>query len=317
MPLPKIAITIGDPAGIGPEVAVKAVSDRAVAKACEPLVIGHGPAMERYGLRLPKDVKLIDLPFDVEKAVPGRNSATSGRASFEFINHAVELIKNSQADALVTAPVSKAALMLAGVPYPGHTELLAALTGAKKCAMLMTAGKVRTVMVTRHLPVSEISKNINMENVMDTVELAAGLLAKGYGVKSPRIAVFALNPHGGESGMLGREEGMVIAPAVRALKEKGYDVTGPLPADSAWVKLLKGDFELGAAMYHDQAMIGLKCVAPGKVVNVTAGLPFVRTSPGHGTGFDIAGKNAADPGPMIEAILTAARLVNGHTDIQA
>jgi 4-hydroxythreonine-4-phosphate dehydrogenase len=309
MPLPKIAITIGDPAGIGPEVAVKAVSSRTVRNICEPLVIGYKPLLERCGLKLPSGVNLIDIPFDIDKAVTGRNSATSGRASFEFINHAVELIKDSRAAALVTAPISKAALMLAGVPYPGHTELLAALTGAKKCAMLMTAGKVRTVMVTRHLPVSDVSKNLSIENISDTILLAAGLLEKGCKLKTPRIVVFALNPHGGESGMLGREEGAVITPAVRALKEKGLDITGPLPADSAWVKLLRGDFDLGVAMYHDQAMIGLKCFAPGKVVNITAGLPFVRTSPGHGTGFDIAGKNTADPEPMIEAIKTAVELL--------
>jgi 4-hydroxythreonine-4-phosphate dehydrogenase len=310
MSLPKIAITIGDPSGIGPEVTAKAVSSQSVRRICIPLIIGSRAVFSgRPGVKLPKDVRFIDIPADLDKCIPGRSSATSGRAAYEYISQAVETIKNKEAASLVTAPISKAAFMLAGVPYTGHTELLAALTGVKRCAMLMVSGDFRTVMVTRHLPLAEVSKNLSIEKISEAVTLAEGLLKTGYKIKKPKILVFALNPHAGESGMLGREENGIIAPAVRYLREKGMDITGPVPADSAWIRILRGEFDLGAAMYHDPAMIGLKCAAPGKVVNITAGLPFIRTSPGHGTGFDIAGKNIADAGPMIEAIKTAVNLI--------
>lgn len=311
--LPKIVITIGDPSGIGPEVTAKALADPSVKKICRPLVIGSGVffngVLWAEGLSAVRSSgDFIDIPADGSKVISGRNTAAAGKLSYEYILKAVELIKSGRADAMVTAPISKAALMLAGVPYSGHTELLAALSGTASFVMMMTAEKVRTAMVTRHMPVVETGKNLTIDGIMETVQVSWEFLKTKYKIPDPRIAVSALNPHAGEGGILGKEENAVITPAVRALKAKGVDVTGPLPADSLWVKLNKKEFDLGVFMYHDQVMIGLKCINPGKVVNITAGLPFIRTSPGHGTGFDIAGKHCADPTSMIEAIKTATAL---------
>lgn len=311
MPLPRIVVTIGDPAGIGPEVTYKALSDPSIKKICRPLVIGSGIFFPAGIPKILGKNDFMDMPVDGSKVMQGRNSATSGRASYEYVLAAVEMIKDGRADALVTAPISKAALMLAGVPYSGHTELLGALTGSGKFVMMMAAGSVRAAMVTRHMPVAETGKALTIESICDTVLVSVRFLEEKYGVKNLRAAVSALNPHAGEGGILGKEENAVIAPAVRLLKEKGVLAEGPVPADSLWAKLLKKEFDLGVFMYHDQVMIGLKASAPDKIVNITAGLPFIRTSPGHGTGFDIAGKNCADPRPMIEAIKTAVQLVKG------
>ncbi|MFH1368425.1 MAG: 4-hydroxythreonine-4-phosphate dehydrogenase PdxA [Elusimicrobiota bacterium] len=309
MSLPTIAITIGDPAGIGPEITAKALSNPSISKICRPVVIGSKVFFPAGIPKILAKKNFIDIGVDSSKVIAGRNSATSGRAAYEYILRAVDLVRSGYADALVTAPVSKAAFMLAGVPYPGHTELLASLTGTSKFVMMMIAGRLRAAMVTRHMPLSETGKNLSVENISETVLLSAEFVRLKYRIAEPRVAVSSLNPHAGEGGMLGKEENGVIVPAVRLLKTKGCNVEGPMPADSLWVKLIKKEFDLAVMMYHDQVMIGLKCVAPEKVVNITAGLPFVRTSPGHGTGFDIAGKNCADPGQMVEAIKTAVQLV--------
>jgi 4-hydroxythreonine-4-phosphate dehydrogenase len=257
-------------------------------------------------------VQYEDIPVkDPAKVHAGKVSVTAGRAAYDCICRAVEMVEGGAADAIVTAPLCKASLNLAGINYAGHTELLAALTGTKDYAMLMAAGDLRAVMVTRHLPLMETAQHLSAAEIVRVTALSQRFLQERAAIPSPRIAVCALNPHAGEGGLLGKEEGKIILPAVRLLKGKGFNVDGPLPGDSAWVKLQKRDFDLMVAMYHDQVMIGLKCIAPEKIVNITIGLPFVRTSPGHGTGFDIAGKNVADPRSTIEAVRLAVELSKG------
>lgn len=310
MSLPRLAITIGDVAGIGPEIVSKALSIGRICKICEPIIVGNLRILKKYGLdsnRFP--CRFIDLPVkEIQKVKSGKISKVSGFAAYKYICKAVELIESGEADGLVTAPISKAALNLAGIRYSGHTELLASLTHSKNYAMLMVSGKLRAVMVTRHISIKDVSGQLSKKNIIDTILIAQKALKKEFGIKSPRICVCSLNPHSGESGLLGNEEKRTIEPAVKTLKSMGLRIAGPLPPDSAWVKLIRGEFDLLVTMYHDQAMIGLKCLDPRKIVNVTIGLPFIRTSPGHGTGFDIAGKDAADPVPMIEAIKLAATL---------
>ncbi len=309
MSLPKVAITFGDPAGIGPEIVYKAVSKRAIYKLCRPVIVGSFDAARSQGFdfsRLP--CELIETASAAAgKTRPGRETAASGEASYRYILKAVDLAVTGEVDAIATAPISKAALHAAGHKYSGHTELLAELTNTRDFAMLMAAKKFRVVMVTRHLPVLEISKNISVDKIFRAAMLSYEFLKGKAGIKRPNIGVLALNPHAGESGLIGKEEIRVINPAVKKLVARGIGASGPWPSNSAWLKHKKGMFDLLVAMYHDQAMTGVKLLAPESIVNVTLGLPFMRTSPGHGTAFDIAGKGIADPMPMIESIKFAAQ----------
>lgn len=310
MSLPRIVITAGDPAGIGPEIIAKAVVHPGIARICRPVIIGDSRVFARYGIVPPSlPASFINVPTPgLARFVPGSISVATGRASYAYIDRAVRLIGAGRADALVTAPISKAAINCAGIHYAGHTELLAALTGTKNCAMLMAAGKLRVVMATRHIPLSSVGKSLTKKTIVDTTVLLHEFLEKSARIAKPRIAVCALNPHAGEGGLLGREEGNVILPAAEELRRRGYDVAGPVPGDSAWQKMKRGAYDLLVAMYHDQAMVGLKCLAPEKIVNITVGLPFPRTSPGHGTACEIAGRDTADHRPMLEAIRAAAAL---------
>ena len=307
---PRIGITIGDPAGIGPEIVKKAIESLEIKKVCTPVVIGCGFSI--FGDRLLKRSSGTDYADvsceNISSIVPGKVSASAGLASFRFLERSIELLEQGKIDAVVTAPISKEALKLAGIKYSGHTEFFADYTRTKDYAMLMAAGDLRAVMVTRHMPLSEVSKNITAGMIVSASKLTRRFLAEKFKIKDPRLVVCALNPHAGESGLLGKEEGSIITPAVRSLLNKKIRVVGPLPADSAWHKMVTGEFDLLVGMYHDQVMIPLKCLSPEKIVNITVGLPFIRTSPGHGTAFDIAGKNMADPASMIEAIKTAAKL---------
>jgi len=304
---PIVAITIGDPAGIGPEITGKALLTKAVHAACIPFVIGDislipgfGSAQKKFGC------PFVNIPF-LKRLRYGLSSRDTGRASYEYIISSLELIGKKKAYALVTAPICKESIHLAKINFPGHTELLAAHTHTKNFAMMMAAGNFRTIMVTRHIPVSSVGKTITVNRIVETASLADGFLKARLGIRSPRIGICALNPHGGEAGLIGKEEINIILPAVKKLSASGIHAQGPIPADSAWKEHSAGKFDMLITMYHDQAMIPLKCLAPEKIVNITVGLPFIRTSPGHGTAFNIAGKNKADPRPMIEAILCAAR----------
>jgi 4-hydroxythreonine-4-phosphate dehydrogenase len=283
---PRIAITAGDPSGIGPEVAAKAAADARVLAVCEPVVY-EPPAGARFA--------------------PGVLSAEAGRAAYDLIVRAVDDARRGDVQAVATAPVNKAAFRLAGLQWSGHTELLAHLTGARHVAMMFHSDALRVVLATVHIALSEVPRALTQAVIERTIALTARELPR-FDKIAPRIAVAGLNPHAGEHGLFGHEEAAAIVPAIAACRARGVDVTGPFPADTVFVRALRGDFDVVIACYHDQGLIPVKLLAFGKAVNVTLGLPIIRTSVDHGTAFDIAGKGIADPESMVAAVLLAARL---------
>lgn len=290
MTRPRIAITVGDPAGIGPEVAAAASTDPRVLGVCEPLV--YGPTSEDELRRFPRGVV----------------SPEAGRAAYQAIVRAVEDAQAGRVDAIATGPISKEAFARAGLPWKGHTELLTHLTGASRSAMMFYSDALRVVLATVHVPLAEVPRVLTRERLESVITLAAAELPK-FGYPTPRLAVAGLNPHAGEHGLMGREDDEVVAPAVRSCRKLGIVVAGPLPGDSVFVRALDGEFDAVVACYHDQGLIPVKVVAFGRAVNVTLGLPIIRTSVDHGTAFDIAGQGKADATSLIEAVLLAARLV--------
>ena len=289
MRLPRVAITTGDPAGIGPEIAARAAADERVRAVCEPVV--YAPPVDR-------------------SFAPGRLNADAGKTAYDIIVQAVEDARERRVDAIATAPVNKEAFRLAGLPWSGHTDLLAHLTGARQVAMMFFSEALRVVLATVHVPLADVPALLTREVMEATIGLTARELPR-FGFPRPRIGVAGLNPHAGEHGLFGREEEMVIAPAVAACQATGIDVSGPFPSDTIFVRARRGDFDVVVACYHDQGLIPVKLVAFGQAVNVTLGLPIIRTSVDHGTAFDIAGKAIADPESMIAAVLLAARLARG------
>lgn len=292
MSLPRVAITIGDPAGIGPEIAAKAAADPRVLEVCRPVLYGriYTPGVEA-----------------------GKLSAEAGQTAYGAIVAAVADALAGEVDALATAPVSKEAFALAGLPWRGHTELLAHLTGAPSVAMMFYADVLRVVLATIHEPLAEVPRLLTRETVDRVIRLASRELPR-FGFSRPRLAVCGLNPHAGEGGLIGQEERRVLEPAIAACVRDGIAVAGPYPADTLFVRASRGEFDAVIACYHDQGLIPVKLLAFGKSVNVTLGLPIIRTSVDHGTAFDIAGSDAADPGSMIEAVRLAARLAGAARD---
>jgi 4-hydroxythreonine-4-phosphate dehydrogenase len=288
---PRIAITVGDPAGIGPEIARKAAADGAVRAVCEPVLYG------------PSTLESL-AAFEA-----GIVSADAGRAAHAAIVEAVSDARAGRVAGIATAPVNKESFALAGLPWRGHTELLAELTGAPRVAMMFYADALRVVLATVHIPLAEVPRALTRTLVEEVIALAAAELPRfGYG--SPRLAVAGLNPHAGEHGVIGREDDEVLRPAIDASRRRGIRVDGPFPADTLFVRASRGEFDAVIACYHDQGLIPVKLLAFGRAVNVTLGLPIVRTSVDHGTAFDIAGKGVADPSSLIEAIKLAARLAS-------
>ena len=286
MAKPRIAITVGDPSGIGPEVAARAADDPAVRQVCEPVLY---------------------QPPDGAVFQPGRLSADAGRAAYEVIVRATADAQAGVVDALATAPINKEAFHLAGLPWTGHTDLLAHLTGTRRVAMMFESEALRVVLATVHVPLRNVPEALTRETLEATIRLTADALPRF--IKMPaRIAVAGLNPHAGEHGVLGDEEERVHVPAIAACRTRGIDVAGPFPADTVFVRASRGEFDVVIASYHDQGLIPVKLLAFGDAVNVTLGLPIVRTSVDHGTAFDIAGKGVADPRSMIAAVRLAARL---------
>jgi len=287
---PRIALTVGDPAGIGPEIVEKAAADVRVRERCEPIVYAS-PA----GVRV----------------TPGELSAEAGRAAYDVIVRAVGDAMTGRVDAIATAPVNKEAFALAGLPWRGHTDLLGHLTGSPQVAMMFDAPGLRTVLATVHIPLRDVPGALTTELVASVIRLTARELP-AFGCERPRIALAGLNPHAGEHGLMGREDEDVLTPAVRACASEGIAVTGPHPADTVFVRAHRGEFDVVVACYHDQGLIPVKLLAFGQSVNVTLGLPIVRTSVDHGTAFDIAGRGIADAGSMIHAVLLAARLADAR-----
>lgn len=318
-PLASLAITIGDPSGIGPEIVVKALAEDP-ALADGSLVIGDRRWLERtaqaLGLPCPPHIDspedgwpdpfhTVPLPPDLPV---GKVNAAAGEAAYRYILRGIDHTQRRRCRALVTAPISKEALHLAGHDYPGHTELLAERAGGVPVRMMLANDELRTVLVTIHLSLRDAIDQLTLPNVLQTIELAHAAL-RGAGIIAPRLAVAGLNPHAGEAGRFGREEIDVIAPAIAAARAHGIDASGPHPPDTVFMRA-RGfrEFDAVIAMYHDQGLIPVKYLGLDQGVNITIGLPFVRTSPDHGTAFDLAGRGQADPASLKAAIRQAHRL---------
>jgi 4-hydroxythreonine-4-phosphate dehydrogenase len=301
-----ILITMGEPAGIGPEVAVAAYKALSGKVGAHPLkIVGAPEVFEGFD---------GDILRTTAKAlrVPGKPDANNGPAVIQAIELAVAQAMDGNAAAVVTAPINKAVLARAGFPYPGHTEFLQALTKAPRAVMMLASDQLRVVPLTIHLPVADVPRAITTAAIVETGEIILAALARDFGIAKPRLAVAGLNPHAGEDGLLGKEDGTIIAPAVAALKAKGHDVRGPLSADTLFHAEARARYDAALCMYHDQALIPIKTLSFWDGVNVTLGLPIVRTSPDHGTAFDIAGTGKADARSMIAAIKMAAAMADAR-----
>ena len=283
---PIVAITAGDPAGIGPEIARKAADDPRVRAVCEPVIYG---------------------PPDASRFEPGILSAEAGRAAYDAICAAVRDALDGRVSAIATAPVNKLGFSRAGLHWKGHTDLLADLTHAPRVAMMFWSEPLKVVLATVHVPLAEVPRLLTRALLGEIIDLTARELPR-FGIVRPRLALAGLNPHAGEEGLLGSEETQVLRPAVEDARGRGIAIDGPFPGDTIFGRATRGEFDAVIACYHDQGLIPVKLLAFGRAVNVTLGLPIVRTSVDHGTAFDIAGKGIADPSSMIEAVLLAARL---------
>ncbi|MCZ6597603.1 MAG: 4-hydroxythreonine-4-phosphate dehydrogenase PdxA [Planctomycetota bacterium] len=310
-PVPFVALTLGDPAGIGPEVSLAALADERVGESMRLVVLGPGrfrpadvPAVDEGALDAALRVAWLDTGVEGEWTV-GRPQASAGRAALRALRQGAELASEGLVDALVTAPVSKEALHLAGEEVEGQTELLARWAEVDRIQMLAVARRLRVALATRHLPLRRALEEITTERVVDHLQrLDSGL--RSFGFAAPRLALAGLNPHAGESGLLGSEEAEILAPAVTRARDKGLDVTGPESPDTVFLRASEGAYDAVLALYHDQAFIPIKLHAPGEALTVLLGLPYLRVSPAHGTAFDIAGRGVADPANLICALLQAA-----------
>jgi len=324
--LPRIGITMGDPAGIGPEVVLKAVAEEEVLAVCQPIIIGDAQLLAHNArtLDLQSGYEIVrrdeclpahtsaPLIFHLDNiqghVEPGIESGAAGKAAAGYIEAAVELCAAGEIDAIATAPINKRALFLGGYSFPGHTEFLAHLTGIDDYAMGFVAANLRIVLISTHVPLSEAIRLVRRERFEKTIRLARHELRR-WGIERPRIAVAALNPHGAEGGLFGIEEASEIMPAIEACRAiDDINVQGPFSADTVFLRAARGEFDAVVACYHDQAMIPVKCLSFGEAVNITLGLPFIRTSVDHGTAFDIAGKGIAEHSSMVAAIKLAAEL---------
>jgi 4-hydroxythreonine-4-phosphate dehydrogenase len=292
--LPRVAITTGDPAGIGPEIAEKAAADLRVQAVCEPVVFHPDPGNYKVG----------------------EVSAEAGQAAYDTIVRAVAEARAGTVDAIATAPVNKLAFARAGLPWKGHTDLLGHLCDTPRVAMLFYSPFLTVVLATVHIPLSQVPTALTTQGLIETIGLTATWMPL-IGVSRPRIAVAALNPHAGEDGLLGTEDDTVITPAIAATRARGIDVSGPWPADTVFVRATRREFDVVIACYHDQGLIPIKLLAFGTAVNVTIGLPIVRTSVDHGTAFDIAGQGIADADSMVQAVLLAAELATASAQRRA
>lgn len=312
---------MGDAAGIGPEVILKSISDRTLKDICEPVIIGDLAFLRKtakeLGLDIPlteasaetnTGVKVYDLSNLAQQIVLGEESAVAGKASGEYIEKAVELCQKGEIDAIATAPISKKSLSLGGYDFPGHTEFLAHLTDTKEFAMSFFGGELRVVLLSIHTALRNAITLVKKERIVELIRFTDAEMSRL--LKKPvKLAMAGLNPHASEGGMFGTEEQDEIIPAVSECREQyGIDVSGPFSPDTIFMRAWRGEFDVVVSCYHDQATIAVKCLAFGESVNVTLGLPIIRTSVDHGTAFDIAGKNIADESSMKAAIRLAAKL---------
>jgi 4-hydroxythreonine-4-phosphate dehydrogenase len=323
---PVIALTMGDAAGVGPEIIMKSLAHAPLYATCRPLVVGDADRLRRAGqiagvvlpvksvsdpneaAFVPGSVDCLDLGLIPSDLPFGQISALAGDAAYCYVARAVELVMEGRADAICTAPLSKEALHAGGHRFPGHTEVLAHLTGTPEVSMMLVAPRLRVIHVTTHVGLLDAIERIEPGLVERTIARGHRALTQA-GVTTPRIGVCGINPHAGESGLFGRgEEEQKIAPAVATCRARGWNVQGPLPADTLFFRAVRGDFDLVVAMYHDQGHGPIKALGIEAGVNITVGLPAIRTSVDHGTAFDIAGKGLADERPMLEALRQAVAL---------
>lgn len=333
---PRIAISMGDPAGIGPEVTLKAITAPQVRAIAEPILvgdlgvwrdtarrlrlrlqfspIGHGAAGNRVATVATSELSARDRRAGAPrtKGVAGK----CGAAAYAAILEAVRLVQAGEATALVTAPISKAHVNAAGHDFPGHTELLAHLCGGVPVRMMMAGPRLRVVLVTIHMALADVPRRVSRAGILETLIITARALRQSFGIATPHIAVAGLNPHAGEGGLFGDEERRIITPAVRAARARGIRVSGPLAADGLFPHAAAGAYDAVVCMYHDQGLAPFKLLHFADGVNVTLGLPFVRTSPDHGTAFDIAGTGRADPRSMIAALCLATELAGNHKALE-
>jgi 4-hydroxythreonine-4-phosphate dehydrogenase len=316
----RIAITMGDAAGIGPEIIARHFTDHAVENA---FVVGDAGQIARaarlIGSEIPVNA-MATVPAALPPGIPvlsvgslprdlayGQVDARAGKLAYDALIAAIALAKAGEISAIVTAPLHKEALRAAGVPFPGHTEILAHETGIDDFGMMLIEGPLRVILVSIHVSLFEAIRRVSGESVSRSIRLA-GAGCRALGIERPRIAVAGLNPHAGEGGLFGTEDDAIIAPAIRAMQAEGFDVSGPYPPDTVFMQARRGKFDIVVAQYHDQGLIPIKLNGIEKGVNITVGLPIIRTSVDHGTAFDIAGQGIADPSSLAEAIAVARRM---------
>ena len=323
---PIIGITMGDPVGIGPEIILLSLCKPSIYNACRPLVIGDSQILDavkkcvrsKLHIKSVKDpdeglykfgsIDLLNLSEIIpDKVLWGNPTIETGRAMIRYVKVASDLATKRRIAAMVTCPINKAAMQIAGYQYNGHTELLAERTRAENFAMMLAGNRLRVVLVTIHVPLKEVPSLLSEQKILMTIKLAWQTLHERFGLKTPRIAVAGLNPHAGEGGMFGNEEKTIITPAIHGARNQGFDVVGPLPPDTVFYQAANGRYDAVVSMYHDQGLIPFKLIHFNDGVNITLGLPIIRTSVDHGTAYDIAGTGTADPGSLIAAITMAAQ----------
>lgn len=321
----KIAITAGDHAGIGPEIILKAINN--ISNTIDILLIGNKKIFEsvssELNVKLPDDIEFIDIQADLSKIKIGMNSAESGNLSFLALKKACELANQNTIRAIVTAPISKTAINMAGYNFSGQTEILQKYLAEdknikNKAEMLFVSKDFRVLLLTRHIPLSDVTNNLTQEKIIESIAALNNSLKNDFKIKNPQLAICGLNPHAGEDGLIGHEEQDIILPAIDILKQKhNIFIEGPFPADTIWIKAAnpylnnnKQPYDAYIACYHDQGLIPIKLLALYSTVNTTINLPVIRTSPSHGTAFDIAGKNIADYKSMLSSIKLADDLSN-------
>ncbi len=332
---PIIGITMGDPAGIGPEIILKALADKSIYGFCRPVVFGDPEILSSIILSYCKEISINIISSPVEaKAIPGKidlitvsrlkrdtilpgkPTVEGGKAMVDYIIRAIGMTQKGQLEAMVTCPINKFLMHQAGYHYEGHTQMISHLTNTNEYVMMLAGESLRVALVTIHCPLKEVSNILDVEKIYKTITITAKALREDFGFEKPRIAVAGLNPHSGESGLFGSEEEEIIRPAVIRAQDNDYQVLGPLPSDTVFYKAASGQFEAVVAMYHDQGLIPLKLLHFSDAVNVTLGLPIIRTSVDHGTAYDIAGKGQSDASSLKAAIKMATMMVKNRAMVK-
>ncbi len=306
--IPHIGITLGDPCGIGPEVVVKALSKPSIRKLAHFHIIGDDNIYKKCGGKNYANITFVSVDSDSKDWAPGKPTKASGQAALSYLHTATGLLQRKEISGLVTAPVCKEAIAHVDNAFIGHTEFLAECFGIKSVGMMFVGDQLRTIIVTRHIPLARVSRALSTTSIYNTIQLTRQALQNFFKIKNPVIAVCGLNPHAGENGRMGNEEIKKIIPALKKSRKNHINVEGPFAADTLFSSDIALQYDAVVAMYHDQGLIPIKTLCFKNLVNLTIGLPFVRTSPAHGTAFNIAGQNKADPSSMCAAVKLVVEL---------